>query len=618
MRVLPPFRCDSADIQTTSGFHRALQAITGLLLIGGVTVTGYSQDFPNRGSFNLNNALYSDRFNAIRVDGLAPGDQFGILVSDAGDLNGDDFDDFLIGAQPEGERRRFGEFHVIFGSSEFNQLETPIINVADVGTDASSISGLTFRLSEDYGSGGFSASSAGDVNADGFDDLLIGAPFRGPRNDNVGVTYLVFGSADMANMPASVINLSTLNSNNPDADGLVIKGVDLGDQSGRGVSAADVNGDGISDLLITAPGAGPDPIGVPGEVPGETYIIFGRPDLASQPDSEINLSSLRSNNSEPPGLVIRGISPGFSVSNAGDINDDGVEDILIGAFTAETNNHPSSGLTYLIFGNTEWDATSSQIINLSSLNTDSPELNGLIINGLDSDDFSGRAVSRAGDINKDGIDDLLIGAPSASHNGNFAVGEAFVLFGDTALSERSSPIINLFSLTTENPNTPGLLFRGIDEAGHQAGFSVSDIGDINNDSYNDIIIGTASDASLGAGISYVIFGNPELDSLSSAIINLSSIPTIDPDVAGFAFRGNSETLAGQDVSKAGDINGDGAADFLIGAAGSGASDEFAGSAYLIFGTPEPPFEVPALNPWALWAMGLLAVFLGLLSWRRRA
>ncbi len=131
-----------------------------------------------------------------------------------------------------------------------------------------------------------------------------------------------------------------------------------------------------------------------------------------------NLSDLDGNN----GFAIAGFSLQYSNSSAGDINGDGIDDLIIGAGFANPANKYNAGESYVVFGK---NSGFGSVLNLSDLDGS----NGFVINGIDEDDRSGRSVSSGKDINGDGIDDLIIGAPNADPNGQESAGESYVVFG---------------------------------------------------------------------------------------------------------------------------------------------------------------------------------------------
>ncbi|MEM7706294.1 MAG: Ig-like domain-containing protein [Pseudomonadota bacterium] len=408
---------------------------------------------------------------------------------------------------------------------------------------------------------GLSVSGAGDVNGDGIDDIIIGASFANPDNKfYAGQSYVLFGR----NAPLSgSVELSNLDGTN----GFVLNGIDPYDYSGRSVSGAgDVNGDGLDDVIV---GAYRADLGGK-SFAGESYVVFGS-DTGFP--AGIDLDSLDGSN----GFVLNGIeafdTSGRSVSDSGDVNGDGIDDLIIGAENADPGENSSAGESYVVFGRSIGFSSTIDLENLDGLN-------GFVLNGIGIGDRSGRAVSDAGDVNGDGIADLLIGAYAADPGDNSSAGESYVVFGrDTGFSAS----VDLADLNGTN----GFVMTGID-AGDRSGLAVSSAGDLNDDGFDDLIIGAdlaGPDSRPLAGEGYVVFGRA---TGFSASIDLGSLNGSN----GFTLIGaDSNDRAGHSVSGAGDVNGDGIADLIIGASrGAPDGNGFAGESYVVFGrrTAFPP------------------------------
>ena len=464
----------------------------------------------------------------FRIDGLAQLDSIGYSVSNAGDVNGDGFDDVILGAP-------FVETGGIYGSSGtsyviFGKPDSASVDLSDLGERGFLITGI--GDSDEFG---FSVSGAGDVNGDGLADLIIGAPEADPG----GESFVVFGKTDTAD-----IDLSDLGTAQ-DPIGFRIKGAAGGDRSGISVSGAgDVNGDGLADMIIGAPGA--DISG--NQSAGEIYVVFGKAD-----NVQVDLADLGSV-SGPGGFRIFGIDPfdnaGRSVSGAGDFYGDGLDDLIIGV--AEAANE--AGESYVIFGKT--DTSSVGLVNLGT--------RGVRINGVDVGDFSGRSVSGAGDINGDGLADIIIGAPGVNDGG-----ASFVVFGRAGNSD-----IDLAEL-----DNGGFRIDGTDSS--RIGASVAGAGDVNGDGLDDLIVGSPfadSDGRYNTGESYLVFGKSD-----HANVDLASLGD-----GGVRIQGKDiQDRSGSSVSGSGDINGDGLADLIIGAPGAEiGGQQFAGETYIVFG-PRP-------------------------------
>ncbi len=333
----------------------------------------------------------------------------------------------------------------------------------------------------------------------------------------------------------AVIQLSSLNGVN----GFILDGENGGGYSGYSVSAAgDINGDGHNDLLIGAP--------IYSNRTGRSYVVFGGPGVGN--NGTIALSSLNGANGFKLDGENNGDSSGNSVSSVGDINDDGYDDLLMGAPFYPNFSYTPKGRSYVVFGGTA--VGNSGIIVLSSLNG----ANGFKLDGENNAYESGYSVSTVGDINVDGYNDLLIAAPL--YPNNIWTGRSYVVFGGPGVGNNGTMALsnlngaNGFKLDGENNGSAA-----------QPSYSVSAAGDINSDGHADLIIGTINAPNgYGKGRSYVVFGG--LGVGNNGTIALSSLNGVN----GFKLDGeNNGDYSGYSVSAAGDVNGDGHDDLLIGA-----------------------------------------------------
>ena len=511
-------------------------------------------------SFDLSTLASGDGTNGFVLNGIDERDYSGTSVSSVGDVNGDGFDDVIIGVArtnfgiTTGVIRGAGESYVVFGQSEgFGGS----FDLADLdGSNGFRLDGID---AYDYSGGG---TSAGDVNGDGFDDIIIGAARADPVGlrfpEGGGESYVVFGKA--TGFGAS-FDLAILDGNN----GFRIDGAYLYDGSGSSVSSAgDVNGDGFDDVIVGAPNAGdssePDST-------GRSYVVFGK---AAGFDAFVSLGNLDGNN----GFILDGVDgfdeSGTSVSSAGDVNGDGFDDLIIGNPSTDSLDPDGfAGEVYVVFGKaTGFDAS----FELSSLDGS----NGFRLGGIDPFDGIGRSISSAGDVNGDGFDDVIIG----SHSANNSAGESYVVFGKASGFDASFDLTSLDGIN-------GFRLDGIDEF-DASGRSVSSAGDVNDDGFDDLIIGASNsivDGKVGTGESYVVFGKA---AGFGASFDLGSLDGSN----GFRLDGVDRLDAsGSFVSSAGDFNGDGVDDLIIGAprADPGGINfdpsgvDFAGETYIVYG-----------------------------------
>lgn len=399
------------------------------------------------------------------LNGFAAGDNFGVSVSSAGDVNGDGYTDIIAGAPfNDASATDGGRAYVYFGGSAFNTVPDVILN----GTVAS-------------GWFGVSVASAGDVNGDGFDDVIAGAM---GFSSFTGRAFIYFGGASMNNV----------------AD-VTLTGEAVGDEFGRSVSGSgDVNGDGYSDVVVGAQGNN--------SVTGEAYVFFGGPSMNSIAD--VTIAGLGT-----------GHSFGYSVSLSGDMNGDGYDDVIVGAPSAF-----SVGRTYLYYGGASMNNTTD-----------------LIFTGSGTNSNFGSSVCYAGDINKDGYADVIIGSPGFSSN----TGRAYIYFGGST------------------PDAVSELTISGEATGHFLGYSVSGAGDINGDTYSDMIISAPGFAS-SKGRTYLFKGSESLD------------PSADKYFTGE----NAGDNFGISSCSLGDVNGDGYDDITLGAYGNDINGSNSGRAYVYF------------------------------------
>jgi hypothetical protein len=348
---------------------------------------------------------------------------------------------------------------------------------------------------------GISVSSAGDVNQDGYDDIIVGADANDEAGNSAGKVYIFLGGPNIDGIPdVQILGRS-------------------GEFFGVSVSGAgDVNQDGYDDVII-----GAHFNSEPATRAGRAAVYFGGSPMDTIAD-----------------VVMYGENAldyfGISVSGAGDVNHDGYEDVIVGAYRYDSPTMDNVGRVYIYFGGESVDS-----------------LPDLTITGTNDGERFGRSVSCAGNVNNDLYDDVIVGAYSYDEGTQINLGRAYLFLGGSPMD------------TIPDVVMPG----GSDN--EYSGWSVSDAGDVNHDNYDDVIggaYGYTYDDTTNAGKIYLFYGGSPMDN--------------SPDFVADAGRAEADHF-GFSVSSAGDINSDSYDDFLVGANGDDDAGADAGKVHIFYG-----------------------------------
>lgn len=462
----------------------------------------------------------------LRVFGEDAGDRLGSAVA-FGDFNADGAHDLLVGAPgaAPGGRVGAGAAAIVWGGPAL----PPAIDLNTGG--AISPAGEARILGGAAGGHLGAAVAAGDVNGDGIDDALLGAPDGG-----AGTVVVIFGAA---NLPASVLDLSTP----PGTHGEVrILGDDEGDTAGAALTAADVNADGFADIAIGAPRA-TVPAGSAGA--GEVYIIYGAPSLPGVID-------LNTDGEISPAQETRilGAGAGDALGAAlgqGDVDADGFADIVLGAPGASPAGGAGAGVAIVIYGD---DVPPATVIDLSGPSGAAGETRIL---GDDAGDRLGASVA-VGDFTGDGRGDVAAGAPGASIGGRTGSGLTFIVYSGAGFAG------TVIDLDTDDLISPANETRLLGAAAGDGLGSALAFSDANGDGLAGVFAGAASaDVAAGgdggwlAGIYASAFRAGNFADLAAS--------AEDVRVLGAA---SGDRLGATGIA-AGDLNSDGFEDFAMGA-----------------------------------------------------
>jgi len=491
--------------------------------------------------------------NGFRVTGASSYASAGASVSSAGDINGDGFDDFIIGAPGAKVTvdffgmpydTRAGSAYVVYGGADlayFNLDPSKLTPAQGFKLDGTDTNGQLGRR----------VTTLGDINGDGFDDVLVTSKSYGYTN----TSYVVLGRSHAE-------NISTYPFTNA---GFTISG--LASRSGLVTSVSgggDINGDGLDDFVLGVAYAGSN------NQPA-SYVVFGSTNVTES----LHLDALGNR-----GFSLAETQPTFnigkSVSLAGDLNGDGYDDLVIGApfIAGSINNAFGAGGAYVVFGGATVGASGS--INLTNLVTGDGSA-GYRLQAADGNQKAGYSLASVGDINGDGFDDLIVGAFLASSNGLTQNGSAYVVFGSAT---QAAGNVTLASLNGSN----GFRMNGTSTYGN-LGSIVSAAGDFNGDGYADFLVAEAGFKANGVttGAAYLVFGGQQVG--QSGLVDLAQLTPS----TGIRFASMSYGALGSSLSSAGDVNGDGFDDLIIGAPYAAAKGSLSvGTSYIIYGFDTDP------------------------------
>ena len=523
---------DGHTVSTRTGTLRTILVVVALVVsaasIGVLAVTGPvdGSDAPGSSDAVHDGLSQEETFVSgsqpladanTTFSGASANDSFGSSLA-RGDLNGDGVADVVVGAPRNDSAggNNSGAVYVFYGPVDESELEAENADATLHGVESGDRAGYSV--------------ATGDVDADGADDLVVGAPLEDFGAPTAGAAYVLYGDELPENASLSAANHTLV-------------GESEGDRAGW--SVATVNRSGGDDVLVGAPQNNSDATDADanGDEAGAAYVVS---DLAAANGSLANASAVLTG--EAPGD-----RAGWSVADAGDFDGDGSTDILVSA-PRNNSTGEDAGAAYVVTENV------SGTVPLADAE--------LKFAGDGAADRAGWATAGAGDVNGDGYDDVVVGAPFAeTADSETNAGVAYVVYGgdNTGTANLSDSGAMLVGEGRDD-------FAGYDVAGLESSA-------VNCDDFADVLVGAPGNNStaVDAGAAYVVAGSQYLPverGLSTADAKL---------------RGEGEgDLAGRAVADAGNASGNGTAGALVGAPFNDSSDVDAGAAYLVAGScPEP-------------------------------
>ncbi len=426
---------------------------------------------PATGRYGYLDRYALDGIEGFTMVGIGPSSETGTSLAGDCDVNNDTIEDILVGIGEAGityGRSEAGGAAVVFGAAGLGATGTLDLGTVD-GTNGVVMLGSVWQRA------GVDIDCAGDVDNDGFDDIIVGGARSG--SFNVNSASLVYGGSSIGT--AGFLDLDLLDG----SDGVKIEGEEEGDGFGHPVAGlGDVNGDGYDDFGI---GAGNAIEAVPGSGYGLFYVFEGGPSLGSGG----YFSTASFTTSTGFALYNGGGRIGGAISRLGDVNGDTLADYLV-ADSLDSSTGYLSGVAFVVYGRA---TTPSLFVDLSMLD---PAVCHRFATALARDSF-GRAVASAGDVDLDTIPDVLVSGRGTGSMATYGTGKVYLV-------DTTPPLLHDPTLID---GTHGSIFEGLVD-GDALGWCIATAGDTNADTVADIVMGApVADSSWGtdAGEAYVIF-----------------------------------------------------------------------------------------------------------------